>query len=152
MAYDFSPNNRALSLSWIWCPLAPCKKSEKSNTNTWTDRCTWVHRNSLKRVNVPSVLNTAVYLKLDCKVDCYLFSILKFLLSIWLKRNLKKTFMTPFYGWCLIFTTKFPEIPGTHFIDLGKMKGWVDLGATQWLWTRDPGLGIQRLSHWVIVP
>ena len=24
---------------------------------------------------------------------------------------------------CLPFTTKFPEIPGTHFIDLGRMKG-----------------------------
>ena len=23
----------------------------------------------------------------------------------------------------LFFTTKFPEIPGTHFIDLGRMKG-----------------------------
>ena len=45
-------------------------------------------------------------------------------------------FMAPFYGWgstasrlqplrggSLIFTTKFPEIPGTHFIDLGWMKG-----------------------------
>ena len=43
--------------------------------------------------------------------------------------------MTPFYGWgssasrleplqggSLRFTTKFPEIPGTHFIDLGRMK------------------------------
>ena len=53
--------------------------------------------------------------------------------------------MAPFYGWgstasrlepprgsSLIFTTKFPEIPGTHFIYLGRMKGWVDLGATQW--------------------
>ena len=30
-----------------------------------------------------------------------------------------------------LFTTKFPEIPGTYFIDLGRMKGWVDLGATQ---------------------
>ena len=52
--------------------------------------------------------------------------------------------MTPFDGWCsitsrleplrggsLLFTTQFPEIPGTHFIDLGKMKGLVDLGATQ---------------------
>ena len=51
--------------------------------------------------------------------------------------------MAPFYGWgstaprleplrggSLLFTTKFPNIPGTHFIDLGKMKGWVDLGAT----------------------
>ena len=47
--------------------------------------------------------------------------------------------MAPFYGWgstasrleplrggSLLFTTKFPDIPGTHFIDLGRMKGWVD--------------------------
>ena len=53
--------------------------------------------------------------------------------------------MAPFYGWSstaskleplrggsLLFTTKFPQIPGTHFIDLGRMKGWVDLGATRW--------------------
>ena len=65
-----------------------------------------------------------------------------------------KNFMAPFYGWgsiasrleplrggSLLFTTKFPEIPGTHFIDLGRMKGWVDLGATQWFWARDPGFG-----------
>ena len=58
---------------------------------------------------------------------------------------LKKNFMALFYGWgltasrleplrvgSLLFTTKFPEIPGTHFIDLGRMKGSVDLGATQW--------------------
>ena len=44
--------------------------------------------------------------------------------------------MAPHYGWGLsasrleplrggrlLFTTKFPEIPGTHFIDLGGMKG-----------------------------
>ena len=49
---------------------------------------------------------------------------------------IKKNFMAPFYGWgstasrleplrggSLLFTTKFPEIPGTHFIDLGRMKG-----------------------------
>ena len=42
--------------------------------------------------------------------------------------------MAPFYGWgsttsrleplrggSLLFTTKSPEIPGTHFIDLGRM-------------------------------
>ena len=53
--------------------------------------------------------------------------------------------MSPFYGWgstssklvplrgdSILFTTKFPDIPGFHFIDLGRMKGWVDLGATQW--------------------
>ena len=62
--------------------------------------------------------------------------------------------MALFYGWgsaasrleslrggSLLFTTKFPEIPGTHFIDLGRMKGWVDFGATQWFWTRDPWIG-----------
>ena len=43
--------------------------------------------------------------------------------------------MAPFYGWVstasrleplrgdsLLFTTKFPEIPGTHFSNLGRMK------------------------------
>ena len=47
----------------------------------------------------------------------------------------KKNFMAPFfYGWgstasrleplrggSLLFTTKFPEISGTHFTDLGRM-------------------------------
>ena len=57
--------------------------------------------------------------------------------------------MAPFYGWgstawrlqplrggSLLFTIQFPEIPGTHFIDLGRMKGWVDLGwrAESILW------------------
>ena len=50
--------------------------------------------------------------------------------------NKKKNFMAPFYAWgstasrlqplrggSLLFTTRFPEIPGTHFIDLGRMKG-----------------------------
>ena len=49
----------------------------------------------------------------------------------------KKTTLWPlFYGWgstasmlqplqrgSLLFTIQFPEIPGTHFIDLGRMKG-----------------------------
>ena len=58
---------------------------------------------------------------------------------------LKKTFMAPFYGWgstasrleplrggSLLFITKFPEIPGTHFIDLLRTNVRVDLGTTQW--------------------
>ena len=50
------------------------------------------------------------------------------------EKNFKKTnFMAPFHGWgstasrleplrggSLLFATKFPEIPGTHFIDLGR--------------------------------
>ena len=66
----------------------------------------------------------------------------------------KQNFMAPFYGWgstasrlqplwggSLLFTIQFPEITGTHFIDLVRMKGWVDLGATQWFWTCDPWIG-----------
>ena len=62
--------------------------------------------------------------------------------------------MAPFYGWgstasrleplqggSLLFTIQFPDIPGTHFIDLGRMKGWVNFGATQWFWTRNPWTG-----------
>ena len=49
--------------------------------------------------------------------------------------------LVPLWGGSLLFTTKFPDISGTHFIDLGGMKGWVDLRATQWFWTRDPWIG-----------
>ena len=56
---------------------------------------------------------------------------------LWFKINFKKNnFMAPFYGWGLtasrlqplrggsvLFTIQFPEIPGTHFIDLGRVKG-----------------------------
>ena len=52
------------------------------------------------------------------------------------KKKQQTNFIAPFYGWgsttsrleplrggSLIFTTKFPEISGTHFTDLGRMKG-----------------------------
>ena len=66
--------------------------------------------------------------------------------------------MAPFYGWgstssrleplregSLLFTTKSPEIPGTHFIHLRRLKGWVNLGATRGFEHGTPGLGIQCL-------
>ena len=72
--------------------------------------------------------------------------------SLWTKK--KKNFIALFYGWgstasrlqplqgdSLLFAIQFPEIPGTHFIDFGRMKGWVNLGATQWFWTRDSWIG-----------
>ena len=37
----------------------------------------------------------------------------------------------PLQGGSLLFTTKFPEILGTHLTKFGRIKGWVDLGATQ---------------------
>ena len=52
------------------------------------------------------------------------------------KKKEKQNFMAFFYGWGstssrleplrggrLLFTTKFPKFPGTHFINLRKMKG-----------------------------
>ena len=41
-------------------------------------------------------------------------------------------------GGSLLFTTKFPEIPGTNLIGLGRPKGWVDLGAAQWFVSNHP--------------
>ena len=35
------------------------------------------------------------------------------------------TRLEPLRGGSLIFTIKSPEIPGTHFIDLRRMKDWV---------------------------
>ena len=59
--------------------------------------------------------------------------------------------MAPFYGWgstaswlqslqgvSLLFTIQFPEIPSTHFIDLLRMKGWSELGATQYILNTGP--------------
>ena len=37
------------------------------------------------------------------------------------KKSFKKTFLTPSYG--LVFTARFPEVFGTHFIDCGRIKG-----------------------------
>ena len=36
----------------------------------------------------------------------------------------------PLQGDSVLFTAKFPEIPGTHFINLRRMKGRVNLGVT----------------------
>ena len=59
-----------------------------------------------------------------------------FLPRQWVVWPLKKNFMAPFYGsgstasrlepvrgGSLLFTAEFSEIPDTHFIDLGRMKG-----------------------------
>ena len=59
------------------------------------------------------------------------FEELRFIRSLITKKNL-----APFYGWgstasrleplrggSLLFTAKFPEIPGALFVDLGRMKG-----------------------------
>ena len=65
---------------------------------------------------------------------------------LWMGFNCLKA-TEPLWGGSLLFTTKFPEIPGTHLINLGRVKGWVDLGATQWFWTWTSGLGIQHVPE-----
>ena len=74
---------------------------------------------------------------------------LKYVLSKFLNK-----FMVAFYGWgstasrleplrggILLFTTNFPESPGTLFIKLGMIKDWIDLRVTQRFWTRNPWIG-----------
>ena len=58
--------------------------------------------------------------------------------------------MTLFYGWGstvsrlqrhrerIVLTIQLPGVPGTQLIDLGRMKDWVDSGATQCFWRWDP--------------
>ena len=53
---------------------------------------------------------------------------------LWMEFNFLKATVS-LQGDSLFFTTKFPEVPGTYLIDLERIKGWVDLGATQWFWT-----------------
>ena len=36
--------------------------------------------------------------------------------------QLHQGYTEPLQGGSLLFTTKYPEIPDTHFIDLGRMK------------------------------
>ena len=72
----------------------------------------------------------------------------------------KKNFMAHFYGWgstasrllplwggSLLFTTKFPDIPGTHFIDLEGWKAESTLERPSAFEHGTPGLEIQHLNH-----
>ena len=55
--------------------------------------------------------------------------------------------LEPLRGGSLLFTTKFPEIPGTHLTtsEGGKTKSTLELRSGFEHGT--PGLGIQRLNH-----
>ena len=46
---------------------------------------------------------------------------------------IKKNFMAPFFiDGPQQFNTQPPIISGTHLINLGRVKGWLDLRATLW--------------------
>ena len=71
-------------------------------------------------------------------MSCYAFTLL-YGPFLWIGFNCLKARATSRRQFT--FYHKFPEIPGTHFINLGRMKGWVDLGATHWFGTWDPWIG-----------
>ena len=58
--------------------------------------------------------------------------------------------MAPFYGWGSTASRlqshyEFPGVPGTQMIDLGRMKGWVDLEPPSGL---KPGPLDYKSFHW----
>ena len=59
---------------------------------------------------------------------------------LWMGFNCLKV-TEPLRGGSLLFTIKFPEIPGTHLLDPERMNTWFDLGATQLFWTWDTWIG-----------
>ena len=68
---------------------------------------------------------------------------------LWIGFNCLKV-TEPLQGDILLFTTKNLGIPGTHFINLRRTKGWVNLRTTQWFQTQDPWTGKpepQPLDH-----
>ena len=70
---------------------------------------------------------------------------------LWMGFNCLKV-TEPLQGGSTLFTIKLPDIPGAHWVDCGRMKGWVDPGATQWFWTRYPWLEIQHryIYEWAL--
>ena len=55
-------------------------------------------------------------------------------LFLWMGFNCLKATQS-LQGDSLLFPTGSPGLPGTHLVDLRRIKGWVDLGATQQFWT-----------------
>ena len=53
----------------------------------------------------------------------------------------------PLEGDSLYFNNISKGGPGTYLIDLGRMKDWVDFGATQCFELGTSGLGIQHPNH-----
>ena len=67
---------------------------------------------------------------------CYLKHFKLYGPYLWIGFNCLKA-TEPLWGGSLLFTTQFPQIPGIQLIDLGRMKGWVDLEATQCFWKQE---------------
>ena len=70
------------------------------------------------------------------KLTMILYLKLKTLKSLWSLLLMDQVQLSQ--GYRVTMRSKSPEIPGTHLIDFRRMKGWVDLGDTQWVWILGP--------------
>ena len=91
---------------------------------------TTINKEGVKIVNSNAITNfTSMFHKHQTVFYLRCYTLIK------LKKTKKTNFMAPFYGWgtstsrlvpprggSLLFTTKFPDILGTHFTNLERMK------------------------------
>ena len=114
--------------------------------NAWKNTC-WCMWNLQFFINFPEKCYFQFFVLLTTKNTLKFFFLLDIcIVVITFKRKNPSTitFLTlwtlfiPLWEGSLLFTILFPDINGTDFINLGRMKGWVNLRATQWFWTQDP--------------
>ena len=85
---------------------------------------------------------------------------------LWIGFNCLKA-TEPLWGGSLLFTSKFPEISGTHLINLRRMKGWVNFfrksphqnlcpswgtPSPTWKWSLPPIWETSIPPHWKMKP
>ena len=62
----------------------------------------------------------------------HLVNVKNFIVSfLWTGPNCLKA-SEPQRGDSLSFTTRYPDVPVTHLINIGRMKGWVEFRAIEW--------------------
>ena len=109
---DFT-NHRKKTNRVVVFSCRPFPNILKYRDNTWDPPVIWKRR--LLQTHIEQLKTLALQL-----YDPFL----------WMEFNCYKA-SEPLWGDSLLLTTKFPEIPGNHLIDLGRMKGWVNLETTQ---------------------
>ena len=84
-----------------------------------------IYENSPFQFTVNQYRNTFSHFEVSNLLKFLLFSSCCFL-SYCLKASEQQ------WGGSLFLTTKSPGVPGTHLIDLRRIKGWINLAATLW--------------------
>ena len=76
------------------------------------------------------VLNTPLFPVKNKETNCYMKNLKLYDPFLSMGFNCLKA-SEPLQGGSLLFTTQGPGVPGTHLINLGRMKEWVELGTAQ---------------------